>query len=118
MSQACLGQWVKWLSLAEFWYNTRHHCTLWKSPFEVSYGYKFKNFGMQNIAKQAPGTVQDLENLAERERRYAETHPVELVASTTTYEESGGQKKVEMQFSVGNQVYLKLQPYIQTSIAK
>jgi hypothetical protein len=28
-----------WLSLVEFWYNTYHHSSLGKSPFEVLYGH-------------------------------------------------------------------------------
>lgn len=33
--QACPKQWIKWLSLAEFWYNTCYHSSTGKTPFEV-----------------------------------------------------------------------------------
>jgi hypothetical protein len=36
---SCPRQWPMWLSLAEFWYNTCHHSSLGKSPFEVLYGH-------------------------------------------------------------------------------
>nr|GEV52085.1 hypothetical protein [Tanacetum cinerariifolium] len=33
-------EWVNWLSLAEFWYNTNHHTSINTTPFEVVYGQK------------------------------------------------------------------------------
>nr|GFA29833.1 reverse transcriptase [Tanacetum cinerariifolium] len=31
-------QWMKWLPLAEWWYNTNHHSSIDTTPFEVVYG--------------------------------------------------------------------------------
>ena len=31
-------QWMKWLSLAEWWYNTNHHSAINSTPYEVVYG--------------------------------------------------------------------------------
>ena len=36
---SCPKQWSKWLSLAEYWYNTAFHSALGCSPFEVLYGH-------------------------------------------------------------------------------
>ncbi|GJY84780.1 ty3-gypsy retrotransposon protein, partial [Tanacetum coccineum] len=33
-------EWVNWLALVEFWYNTNHHTTINTTPFEVVYGQK------------------------------------------------------------------------------
>ncbi|GJS19021.1 retrotransposable element Tf2 [Tanacetum coccineum] len=31
-------QWMKWLSLAEWWYNTNHHSAINTTPYEMVYG--------------------------------------------------------------------------------
>ena len=32
-------RWSQYLSLAEWWYNTNHHVSTDKTPFEILYGY-------------------------------------------------------------------------------
>jgi hypothetical protein len=39
-------RWAKWLSVAEYWYNTTFHSTLGHTPFEVLYGYAPRHFGI------------------------------------------------------------------------
>jgi hypothetical protein len=41
---SCQKQWIEWVPLAEFWYNTTHHSSLGKSPFEVLYGHAPRHF--------------------------------------------------------------------------
>ena len=43
---ACPSQWSRWLSLAEFWYNSSTHSALGRSPFEVLYGFPPRHFGL------------------------------------------------------------------------
>jgi len=33
------AQWVKWLPLAEWWYNTNYHTTTKSTPYEILYSY-------------------------------------------------------------------------------
>lgn len=33
-------EWNKWLSLAEFWYNSNYHSALKMAPFKELYGYE------------------------------------------------------------------------------
>jgi transposase InsO family protein len=50
---ACPSQWSKWLSLAEFWYNSSSHSALGCSPFKVLYGHQPRHFGL-DIDSLAP----------------------------------------------------------------
>lgn len=43
---SCPRQWSKWISVAEFWYNTSTHSALDQSPFEVLYGYSPRQLGI------------------------------------------------------------------------
>lgn len=43
---SCPRQWLKWISLAEYWYNTSKHSALGRSPFELLYGHTPNHFGI------------------------------------------------------------------------
>jgi hypothetical protein len=38
-ANACPKRWLRWIPLAEFWYNTSFHTAIGRSPFEAFYGY-------------------------------------------------------------------------------
>jgi hypothetical protein len=54
---SCPKDWHKWLSLAEFWYNTSYHSALGSTPFEVLYGHPPRQLG---ITEPLAVTVPDL----------------------------------------------------------
>jgi hypothetical protein len=43
---ACPSHWSRWLSLAEYLYNSSTHSSLGHSPFEALYGYPPRHFGL------------------------------------------------------------------------
>jgi hypothetical protein len=38
--------WSRWLSLAEWWYNTNFHSSIQMTPFEALFGYKPPQLGI------------------------------------------------------------------------
>lgn len=53
----CPSKWIKWLSLAEYWYNTSFHSSLGSSPFEVLYGHQPNHFGLSSADVSVPADV-------------------------------------------------------------
>lgn len=40
------NKWVRWLSMAEWWYNTNYHQSIRMTPFEALYGYEPLQIGL------------------------------------------------------------------------
>lgn len=108
-------QWNKWLPLAEWWYNTTFHTATGMSPFKALYGVdppiaNYHQLGSNSnplvaaFVKERLATQQllkeNLQKSQERMKCYAD------------------KKRTEREFQVGDEVYLKLQPYRQISVAQ
>ena len=115
MVHACPTKWSHWLSLAEFWYNSTFHSALGKSPFEVLYGHPPRHFGIQGAAQCSS---QDLTQwLGDR----ALMHQVirdNLQRAQHRMKQQADKHRLECEFEVSDWVYLKLQPYVQMSMAR
>lgn len=55
----CPKQRSKWLSVAEFWYNTNYHSALGRSPFEVLFGHSPRHLGISNTAQIVPTDLEE-----------------------------------------------------------
>jgi hypothetical protein len=55
----CPKQWIKWISVAEFWYNTSLHSAIGMSPFEALYGHSPKMFGLSTGADYAVASLSE-----------------------------------------------------------
>lgn len=107
--------WSKWLSLCEFWYNTNWHSSLGKSPFEVVYGRKPRYFGVTATDKIAQQDIQAW--LTDRTLIISSVRQ-HLLRMQQRMKRQADKHRSERQFSVGDVVFLKLQPYIQSSVAR
>jgi hypothetical protein len=112
---SCPRQWPMWLSLAEFWYNTCHHSSLGKSPFEVLYGHLPTQVGLV-AAEQCE--VPDLQQFLEDRQKVLQQVRMHLQRAQARMKRQADQGRTERSFSVGDQVFLKLQPYCQSSITE
>jgi hypothetical protein len=108
-------QWSRWLPLCEYWYNTNWHSALGKSPFEVLYGYSPRYFGLSADDTLAPVDVQQW-----LDQRLVITESVRqhLLRVKQRMKRQADKKRTERSFSVGDRVFLKLQPYAQSSVLR
>lgn len=107
-------KWVQWLSVAQFWYNSSYHSALDRSPFEVLYGFRPRHFG---ISATDVCEVPELETwLKERElmQQLVRQH---LLRAQQRMKKQADKHRSERSFKVGEWVFLKLQPYVQASLA-
>jgi hypothetical protein len=105
--------WVKWIYLGEYCYNTTHHMSIGMSPFRDLYSYDPLTFveivfgdNRAPISKEWIQEIQDilkelkdhLQRAQNQQKLYVDKH------------------RVECTIEVGDLVYLRLQPYRQSSI--
>lgn len=108
-------QWSKWLSLCELWYNTNWHSSLGKTPFEVIYGRQPRYFGITATNTIASGDIQAW--LQERTLIIASVRQ-HFLRMQQRMKGQADKHRSERVFQVGDEVFLKLQPYLQSSVVR
>jgi hypothetical protein len=114
-THACPKQWSKWLSLAEFWYNTSPHSSLGTSPFKVLYGREPNHLGL-SVVNVHP--VPELQQWLDERQVMLDLVKQHLLRAQARIKRQADKNRSERAFKVGDQVLLKLQPYVQMSVAK
>jgi hypothetical protein len=114
MVHACPTKWSQWLSQTEHWYNTTYHSALGKTPFEVLYAYPPRNFGL--VAPEACGNA-DMDKWLTERSAMTQLMQQHLQRSQHRMKQQADKHRQERQFAIGDWVYLKLQPYVQMSVA-
>ncbi|KAH9794628.1 hypothetical protein KPL71_004958 [Citrus sinensis] len=108
------NKWLDWLPWAEYSYNTLVHTSTKISPFEAVYGIP-----PPTLLSYAPGTthihavdetLRDRDSILKDLRR-------NLVVAQNRMKTQADHHHREVVFTVGDYVYLKLQPYRQKSVA-
>ncbi|WVZ55602.1 hypothetical protein U9M48_006242 [Paspalum notatum var. saurae] len=111
---ACSAKWYAWLSLAEYWYNTRLHSALGTSPFEALYGRPPRSLGLTPVhfcpAPDLSQWLQDRELMS----RLIQQH---LHRARLRMKRQADKHRSERTFEVGDRVFVKIQPYVQSSLA-
>jgi len=113
---ACPSKWINWLSLAKYWYNTSLHSALGQSPFEVLYGYTPKHFGF-SVDSAIPDST-DLSTWLSDTTLMQDFVRQHLLRAQMRMKRQSDKKRSECSFSVRDWVFLKLQPYVQSSLAR
>lgn len=110
---ACPSKWSEWLALAEFWYNTNLHTSLNKTPFEVLYGHEPRHFGISGYDSCA---IPDLEEWLKQRKVMLGLLQQQLSKAQTRMKQQADRNRTDRSFEVGEKVWLKLQPYVQSSV--
>jgi hypothetical protein len=105
--------WKSWLSLAELWYNSSLHSALGYSPFKALYGYE-PNIGA--VPSIPPTTSASVAGIIEHRELHLQSLKEHLAWSQNRMKLVANAKRKD-QFSVGDKVLLKLQPYTQSTVA-
>jgi hypothetical protein len=111
---SCPKEWSKWLPLAEYWYNTSFHSALGTTPFQALYGHSPRSLG---IADPSTVTVHDLSTWLTERNLVNNLLQQHLLRAQQMMKQQADKKRCEKEFKVGDMVYLKLQPHIQSSVA-
>jgi hypothetical protein len=110
----CSKQWSKWLPLVEYWYNTSFHSALNRSPFEVLYGYSPRHFGIQVVDTCQ---VQDLTSWLQEKELMTDAIRQHMLHAQKRMKHHADKNSSEVSYVVGDKVCLKLQSYVQSSLA-
>lgn len=106
-------RWIKWLSLAEYWYNTNYHSSLKHSPFFVLYGYHPPQLALDHYLQPSQSEAsQFLIQRGEMLKLIKEN----LLQAQARMKFFADNKRIDRNFEVGDEVYLKLQPFHQKSV--
>jgi hypothetical protein len=111
---SCPKQWSKWLSVAEFWYNTSYQTAIGLTPFQALYGHTPSQLG---ISDTTTCVVSDLAEWLKERNLLTILIQQQLIRARQRMKHQADKSRSERIFQVGDMVYLKLHPHIQSSVA-
>lgn len=105
--------WVNWLPLAEWWYNTSYHTAIQTTPYAVVYGQ-----APPTHLPYLPGASQvEAVDRSLRTREAAlKLVKFHLHRAQNRMKQQADKRRSDRNFEVGEWVYVKLQPYRQTTV--
>jgi len=110
---ACPQKWSRWLTSAEFWYNTCLHSAIGRTPFEALYGYPPRLLAVDPSSAVHP----ELQIWTTDRQWMDQLLKLHLHRAKNRMKKQADQHRSERSFAVDDLVFLKLQPYVQTSLA-
>jgi len=107
-------EWVTWLPLAEWWYNSNWHSAIGVTPYEVVYGQP-----PSLHVPYLPGDsrVEAVDRSLKAREECIEMLKYHLQRAQQRMKKQADQHRVDRQFEIGDWVFAKLQPYRQHSVA-
>ncbi|GAU48626.1 hypothetical protein TSUD_405850 [Trifolium subterraneum] len=101
-------QWPKWLAWAEYWYNTNYHASLKSTPFEALYGRSPPVLIRGNMNLSA---VEEVNKLTTERNVMLREMQEQLLRAQDVMRAQANKHRREVEYQVGDMIYLKIQPY-------
>ena len=105
--------WVKWISLAEYWYNTNYHSATNTTPYEVVYG-QTPHLHIPYMAKDS--SIEAVDRTLQAREKMVQLLKYTLGKAQHRMKIQADKNRTAREFEVGAWVYLKLQPHRQTTM--
>ena len=108
------NKWRRYLALAEIWYNSSFHSALNTSPFAALHGHEPRHWGIEAASTcKLPQLKEWLEERKHMQQVLAE----HLHRARNIMKSQAHKKRADRSFVLGDSVFIKLQPYVQTTVA-
>nr|KYP43037.1 Transposon Ty3-I Gag-Pol polyprotein [Cajanus cajan] len=111
--------WSKFLSWAEFWYNTSYHLSTGLTPFRVVYGREppcLDKYVLDKYVLDNNDPLELREMLQQRDLILSQLKH-NLMKAQQNMKKNADKKRRDVEFKEGDMVLVKLQPYRQNSMA-
>lgn len=108
-------KWSLYLPWAEFWYNTTFHVSIGMTPFLALYGRPPPSIPHYDTGASA---IQEADQMLASRDEILQQLKVNLSRSINHMKQKADAKRKDIEFQVGEWVYLKLQPYRQQTVAR
>lgn len=108
-------QWPKWLCWAEFWYNTNYHSAIKTTPFKALYGREPPVIIRGNDSLTS---VDEVEKMTAERNLIIDELKENLEKAQNRMKQQANKHRRDVQYEVGDLVYLKIQPYKLKSLAR
>ncbi|KAL0318286.1 UNVERIFIED_CONTAM: Transposon Ty3-G Gag-Pol polyprotein [Sesamum angustifolium] len=106
-------KWAQWITLAEFWFNTNFHSGLKATPFQALYGYPPNQLAIGPYLQCHHSEVEEL-----MQGRVKLVQLLKDNLQQAQHNQPYADKKItEREFQIGDEVFLRLTPYKQTTVA-
>ena len=106
-------EWSRWLPLAEWWYNTNYHSAINTTPYEAVYGQPAPLYSPHLNEKS---TVMVVDRSLKARQAAIEMLKFYLARAQNRMKQQADKGRSDRQFTVGDWVYVKLQPYRQSTV--
>ncbi|GJY88666.1 retrotransposable element Tf2 [Tanacetum coccineum] len=115
MTKESPKDWVQWLPLAEYWYNTNFHSATNTTPYEIVFGQPHP-LHIPYMSKDSK--VELVDRTLTARKKTIDMLKFNLAKAQNRMKGQADKHRTEREFSVGDWVYLKLQPYRQLTVRK